>query len=61
MINLQTRELILKWVKEGKKQQQIAALAGCNQSAISRLIAKYKKTGSLKNIYRSRMGQTGFF
>ena len=53
MINLQTRELVLKWTKEGKKQQQIAALVGCNQSAISRLIAKYEKTGSVKNIPRN--------
>lgn len=53
MINLQTRELVLKWKKEGKTQQQIAALVGCNQSAISRLVAKYKKTGSVKNMPRS--------
>ncbi len=53
MINLQTRELVLKWTNEGKAQQQIAALVGCNQSSISRLIAKYKKTGSVKNIPRS--------
>ncbi len=53
MINLQTRELVLKWKKEGKKQQQIADLVGCNQSAISRLIAKHKKTGSVKNMPRS--------
>jgi len=53
MINLQTRELVLKWKKEGKTQQQIAALVGCNQSAISRLIAKHKKTGSIKNMPRS--------
>ena len=53
MINLQTRELVLKWKKEGKKQQQIADLVGCNQSAISRLFAKYKKTGSIKNMPRS--------
>jgi len=53
MINLQTRELVLKWKKEGKKQQQIADLVGCNQSAISRLIAKHKKTGSIKNMPRS--------
>ncbi len=53
MINLQTRELVLKWKKEGKTQQQIAALVGCNQSAVSRLIAKFKKTGSIKNIPRS--------
>ncbi len=53
MINLQTRELVLKWTNQGRTQQEIADLAGCNQSAISRLIAKYKKTGSLKNRFRS--------
>ena len=53
MINLQTRELVLKWKKERKTQQQIADLVGCNQSAISRLIAKHKKTGSFKNLPRS--------
>ena len=53
MLNLQTRELVLKWNKEGKKQEQIAALVGCNQSSISRLIRKYKKTGSVKNLPRS--------
>ena len=53
MINLQTRELVLKWKKEGKTQQQIADLIGCNQSAISRLMAKHKKTGSVKNLPRS--------
>jgi len=53
MINLQTRELVLKWNREGKKQQQIASLVGCNQSAISRLIAKYEKTGSTRNLPRS--------
>ncbi|MBI2144385.1 transposase [Candidatus Woesearchaeota archaeon] len=53
MINLQTRELVLKWDKEGKKQEQIAALVGCDQSSISRLIRKYKKTGSVKNLPRS--------
>ena len=53
MINLQTRELVLKWKQEGKKQQQIADLVGCNQSTISRLIVKHKKTGSIKNLPRS--------
>lgn len=53
MINLQTRELVLKWAKERKTQQQIAALVGCNQSAVSRLLAKFKKTGSIKNLPRS--------
>ncbi len=53
MINLQTRELILKWANDGKTQQQIADLVGCNQSAISRLRVKYNKTGNLKNLPRS--------
>ena len=53
MIPLQTRELVLKWKKDGKTQQEIAELIGCNQSAVSRLIVKYKKTGNVKNIHRS--------
>lgn len=53
MINLQTRELVLKWANRGKTQQEIADLAGCHQSAVSRLIVKYKKTGSIKNCFRS--------
>ena len=53
MINLQTRELVLKWTNQGKTQQEIADLAGCHQSAISRLIVKYKKTGSVKDRFRS--------
>lgn len=53
MINLQSRELVLKWTKDGKTQQQIAELIGCNQSAVSRLIVKYKKTGNVKNLPRS--------
>ena len=53
MINIQTRELVLKWTKDGKTQQQIAGLIGCNQSAVSRLIIKHKKTGNVKNLPRS--------
>lgn len=53
MINLHTRELVLKWNNEGKTQQQIADLVGCNQSAISRLIVKHTKTGTVKNLPRS--------
>jgi len=53
MINIQTRELILKWKNKKKTQQQIADLVGCNQSAVSRLIAKYKKTGNVKNLHRT--------
>lgn len=53
MINIPTRELALKWAKDGKTQQQIADLVGCNQSAISRLLAKYEKTGKVENLPRS--------
>jgi transposase len=53
MIDLSTRELVLKWNTEGKNQQQIANLVGCNQSAISRLLIKYNQTGSIKNLPRS--------
>lgn len=53
MINLQTRELVLKWKREKKTQQQIADLVGCNQSAVSRLIAKFNKTGSVNNMARN--------
>lgn len=53
MLNLQTRELVLKWMKQHKTQQEIADLAGCHQSAISRLISKYKKTGTIQNRFRS--------
>jgi len=53
MITLQTRELVLKWIRKGKSQQHIADLIGCNQSAVSRLIVKYKKTGNVQNLPRS--------
>ena len=53
MINLHTRTLVLKWKNEGKNQQQIANLIGCNQSAVSRLSAKYNETGDVKNLPRS--------
>jgi len=53
MIKLPTRELVLRWKKEGKTQQEIATLVGCNQSAISRLIEKFKRTGDVKNLPRS--------
>jgi len=53
MINIETRKLVLKWNLEGKTQQQIADLVGCNQSAVSRLISKYNKTGKIKNLPRS--------
>jgi transposase len=53
MIKLAQRELVLKWKKEGKTQQEIAALIGCNQSSVSRLLVKHKEKGVLKNLPRS--------
>ncbi len=53
MINLQTRELVLRWNAEGKTQEKIADLVGCSQSSICRLIDKFDKTGSVKNLPRS--------
>jgi len=53
MLTIKERELILKWKNEGKVQQEIAELLGCNQSAVSRLIAKHKKHGKVENLERS--------
>lgn len=53
MLTLKERELVLKWDKQGKNQQLIAELLGCNQSSISRLIAKYNRHGRVENLKRS--------
>ena len=53
MISINERGLILKWKKEGKSQQDIADLLGCNQSSVSRLLVKYKQKGTTKNLPRS--------
>jgi len=53
MLTLKERELVLKWDKQGKGQQLIAELLGCNQSSISRLIAKYHRHGLVENLKRS--------
>jgi len=53
MISINERGLILKWKKEGKSQQDIAELLGCNQSSVSRLLVKYKKKGTIMNLPRS--------
>ena len=53
MLTLKERELVLKWDKQGKEQQLIAELLGCNQSSISRLITKFNKYGRVENLKRS--------
>ena len=52
MIPRTSRELVLKWTHEGKTQQQIAALIGCHQTSICRLMRKHTQTGSLDNLPR---------
>ena len=53
MISIDQREMALRWYDEGKNQQTIADLIGCNQTSISRLIKKYSTTGVLEDLPRS--------
>lgn len=53
MISIKERELILKWNKEKKNQQEIADLLECHQSSVSRFLAKYNQKGVVKNLPRS--------
>jgi len=53
MISIKERELITKWDKEGKTQQEIARLLNCNQSSVSRFLVKYKNKGIIYNLPRS--------
>lgn len=53
MISIKERELILKWDKEGKNQQEIAELLQCHQTSVSRFLAKYNQKGVIQNLPRS--------
>ena len=53
MISIKERKLILIWDKKGKTQQEIAELLGCHQTSISRLLHKYKRKRTIKNLPRS--------
>ncbi len=53
MITIKERELIIKWDEEGKTQQEIAELLRCNQSSVSRFLAKYQRKGVIQNLPRS--------
>jgi|SRR3989344_5493219 len=53
MLSLNERKLIIKWSNKGKTQQEIAELLGCSQASVSRLLAKYKSKGTLKNLPRT--------
>lgn len=53
MISIKERELIIKWNKNGKNQQEIAELLNCHQSSVSRFLNKYKSKGVVENLPRS--------
>jgi|TARA_Y100000310_G_scaffold34225_1_gene32368 transposase len=53
MLSTKERKLILQWNHNGKTQQEIADLLGCNQSAVSRLLQKYKRKKTVANLPRS--------
>lgn len=53
MISIKERELILKWDKGGKNQQEIAELLQCHQTSVSRFLVKYNRKGVLQNLPRS--------
>jgi len=53
MISIKERELILKWNKDGKNQQEIANLLNCHQSSVSRFLKKFEREGTIKNLPRS--------
>ena len=53
MIPIKQRELIIEWNKKGKTQQEIADLLDCNQTSVGRLLRKYKRKGTIKNLPRS--------
>lgn len=53
MMSIDQRKMALRWYNEGKNQQTIADLIGCNQTSISRLIKKYSTKGILEDLPRS--------
>jgi len=53
MLTLKERKLILQWNHKGKTQQETAELLGCHQSAVSRLLVKHKRKGTVANLPRS--------
>lgn len=53
MLSIEQRRVIIQLDKKEKTQQEIAELMDCNQSSVSRLLYKYKKKGSVKDLPRS--------
>lgn len=53
MVSIKERELIIKWDKDGKTQQEIAGLLNCHQSSVSRFLVKYRLKGIIQDLPRS--------
>ena len=51
--NSNQRETIIRQSKQGKTQSKIASLLNINQSTVSRIISRYKKTGSTENNHKT--------
>ena len=47
------RETIIRQYKQGKTQSKIASLLNINQSTVSRIISRYKKTSSTENNHKT--------
>ena len=53
MVNITQRELIIKLVKQGKRQQEIAEIIGCSQPTVHLWIQREKQGFSLETLPRS--------
>jgi putative transposase len=53
MLTVQQREMVVKLKFDGKTQQQIAALIGCSQAAVSKTVARYEAGRTLETLSRS--------
>ena len=52
--SVDTREIAMKWLKDGKTLREIGDFIGRNHNTIKKIIHKYKKTGQLQNIDHPR-------
>ena len=53
MIQINQREMIVRLAKQGKKQQEIAAIIGCSQPTVHKWVYREKKGFSLETLPRS--------
>ena len=55
------RDLIIQHHHQNLTQQQIAAILQVNQSTVSRIIKKWKQSGTVKTIRKRRCGRKRLF